>query len=180
MGKEKIAYIHEYKGSSNDVSFNILSKYLSKKFDVIGIDYDEENIDIDSLKQNLKLLGISRVIGSSLGGFIALNLGNEFKKIVFNPFMKPSRELLKLGVSEKMLAKYTSIENTYFSNLKGDELDRASTCGFFGKYDELLGPNGYKFLFKSYYRNAYNIKCGHQIEDLAIKNIIYRIRRFFE
>ena len=127
----------------------------------------------------LKSLGISKVIGSSLGGFIVLNLGNEFKKIVFNPCMKPSVELPKLGAPEKMVAKYTSIENTFFSNLKGDELDKATTCGFFGDSDELFGPYGYKLLFKSYYRNAYNIKCGHKIEDSAIKKIAYRIKIFF-
>lgn len=179
MVKEKIAYIHGYNGSPNGVSFNILSKYLNKNYELVGIDYDEENIDIDSLKLELKSLGISKVIGSSLGGFIALNLGNEFKKMVFNPCMKPSVELPKLGTSEKMIAKYASIENAFFSNLKGDELDKATTCGFFGDSDELFGPYGYKLLFKSYYRNAYNMKCGHQIEDSAIKNIVYKIRRFF-
>ena len=180
MGKEKIAYIHGYNGSPNDVSFNILSKYVNKNYELLGIDYDEENIDIDSLKSKLKSLGISKVIGSSLGGFIALNLGNEFKKMVFNPCMKPSVELPKLGAPEKIVEKYTSIENTFFSNLQGNELDKATTCGFFGDSDELLGPYGYKFLFKSYYRNAYNIRCGHQIEDSAIKKIAYRIRIFFD
>ena len=179
MAKEKIAYIHGYNGSPNGTSFNILSKYLDKNFELIGIDYDEENIDIDSLKLELKSLGISKVIGSSLGGFIALNLGNEFKKMVFNPCMKPSTELPKLGVSEKMVAKYTSIEKTFFSNLKGDELDKATTYGFFSNSDELFGPYGYKLLFKSYYRNASNIKCGHKIEDSAVKNIVYKIKRFF-
>ena len=179
MVKEKIAYIHGYNGSPNGVSFNILSKYVNKNYKLVEIDYDEENIDIDSLKLELKSLGISKVIGSSLGGFIALNLGNEFKKMVFNPCMKPSVELPKLGAPEKMVAKYTSIENTFFSNLKGDELDKATTCGFFGDSDELFGPYGYKLLFKSYYRNAYNIKCGHKIEDSAIKKIAYRIKIFF-
>lgn len=180
MTKEKIAYIHEYNGSPNDVSFNILSKYVNKNYELVDIDYDEENIDIDSLKLELKSLGISKVIGLSLGGFIALNLGNEFKKMVFNPCMKPSVELPKLGAPEKMVAKYTSIENTFFFNLKGDELDKATTCGFFGDSDELFGPYGYKLLFKSYYRNAYNIKCGHKLEDSAIKKIAYRIKMFFE
>src|SRR5574344_1802475 len=110
MVKEKIAYIHGYNGSPNGVSFNILSKYLNKNYELVGIDYDEENIDIDSLKLELKSLGISKVIGSSLGGFIALNVGNEFKKMVFNPCMKPSTEFPKLGASEKIVAKYTSIE----------------------------------------------------------------------
>ena len=179
MTKEKIAYIHGYNGSPNGASFNILSKYINKNYELVGIDYDEENIHIDSLKSELKSLGISKVIGSSLGGFIALNLGNEFKKVVFNPCMKPSVELPKLGASEKMVAKYTSIENTFFSNLTGNKLDKATTCGFFGDSDEIFGPYGYKFLFKSYYRNAYNIKCGHQIEDSAIKKIAYRIKLFF-
>ena len=179
MVKEKIAYIHGYNGSPNGVSFNILSKYVNKNYELIWINYDEENIDIDSLKLELKSLGISKVIGSSLGGFIALNLGNEFKKMVFNPCMKPSIELPKIGVPEKIVAKYAFIENIYFSSLKGNSLDKATTCGFFGDSDEIFGPYGYKFLFKSYYRNAYNLKCGHQIEDLAIKHIAYRIKRFF-
>ena len=179
MVKEKIAYIHGYNGSPNGVSFNILSKYVNKNYELIWINYDEENIDIDSLKLELKSLGISKVIGSSLGGFIALNFGNEFKKIVFNPCMKPSVELPKLGASEKMVTKYASLENKFFSNLQGNEFDKATTYGFFGDSDELFGPYGYKFLFKSYYRNAYNIKCGHQIEDSAIKKIAYRIKMFF-
>lgn len=180
MIREKIAYIHGHNGSSNDVSFNILSKYVNKNYELVGIDYDEENLDIDSFRLKLKSFGISKVIGLSLGGFIALNLGNEFKKMVFNPCMKPSNELHKLNASEKVVAKYTDIENMYFSSLKGDDLDKATTCGFFGDFDELFGPHGYKLLFKSYYRNAYNIKCGHQIEDSAIKRIAYRIKKFFE
>lgn len=180
MVKEKIAYIHGYNDSQNGVSFNILSKYVNKNYEFVWIDYDEKNVDIDSLRLRLKSLGIYKVIGLSLGGFIALNLGNEFKKMVFNPCMKPSIELYKFGVPEQIIAKYTCIENIYFSSLKGDDLDKATTCGFFGNFDELLGPNGYKILFKSYYRNAYNIECGHQIEDSAIKKIAYRIKKFFE
>ena len=180
MIKEKIAYIPGYNDSPNDVSFNILSKYVNKNYELVAIDYDEENVDIDSLKSELKSLGIYKVIGLSLGGFIALNLGNEFKKMVFNPCMKPSVELPKLGVPEKMVAKYTSIENDFFSNLQGNKLDKATTCGFFSDFDELFGPHGYKFRFKSYYRHAYNLKCGHQIEDSAIKKIAYRIKMFFD
>ena len=56
MVKEKIAYIHGYNGSPNGVSFSILSKYLNKNYKLVGIDYDEENIDIDSLKLELKSL----------------------------------------------------------------------------------------------------------------------------
>ena len=179
MAKEKIAYIHGYNGSPNDASFNVLSKYINKNYELISIDYDAENIDIDYLRLKLKSLGISKVIGSSLGGFIVLNLGNEFKKMVFNPCMKPSVELPKLGAPEKMVTKYTSIENDFFSNLQGNKLDKATTYGFFSDSDELFGPYGYKFLFKSYYRHAYNLKCGHQIEDSAIKKIAYRIKMFF-
>lgn len=178
MLKEKIAYIHGYNGSPNDVSFNILSKRLNKYYEIIGIDYDKENIDIEHIKLYLKSLGISRVIGTSLGGFITLNLGSEFKKIVFNPCMKPSIELPKIGASKELITKYANIENIYYANLVGDDLDISTTCGFFGDSDELFGPHGYKFLFKSYYHNAYNMKCGHQIEDTAIKKIVYRIKNF--
>ena len=180
MIKEKIAYIPEYNDSPNGISFNILSKYLNKKYELVEIDYDEGAIDIDSIKSELKSLGISKVIGSSLGGFLVLNLGNEFKKMVFNPCMKPSMELSKLGVSKEIISKYASIEKIYFSYLNNTELDKNATCGFFSDSDELFGPYGYKFLFRSYYHNAYNLKCGHDITDLVIKRIAYKIKKFFE
>lgn len=179
MKREKIAYIHGYNGSPNGTSFEILSKYLGDYYEIVGIDYDEANPNIEQIKTELKQLNITKVIGCSLGGFITLNLGNEFKKLVFNPCMKPSIELPKLGASKEFVSKYSDIEKEYFKNLNGDELDKLTTYGFFGRSDELFGPFGYKFLFKSYYRNGYNMKCGHQITEEVIKNIAYRIIKFF-
>lgn len=180
MELEKIAYIRGYNDSLNDSTYNIFEKYLNKYYNIIEIDYDKENINIDNIKHDLQNLGISKVIGISVGGFIALNLGSEFKKIVFNPCMKPSVELLKIGVPQNIIYNYSKIESNYFKNLKGDKLDKLTTYGFFSDYDEIFGAHGYKFLFKAYYRNGYNIKCGHKLEDLSIKKLVHRIKNFFQ
>lgn len=176
---EKIAYIHGYGGSSNGESFKTLQKYLGDKFEIVGIDYNETEPNIQEIKNDLDNRGIKFVIGSSIGGFLTLNLGSEYKKLVFNPCMKPSIELPKINVPEDLVAKYVIMEKEYFANLEGNDLDKASTFGFFGSKDELFGPFGYKKLFKCYYKNAANMTCGHHITDAIIKQIAYRIVKFF-
>ena len=176
MLKEKIAYIHGYNGSPNDVSFNILSKRLNKYYEIIGIDYDKENIDIEHIKLYLKSLGISRVIGTSLGGFMTLNLGSEFKKIVFNPCMKPSIELPKIGYKGSIL-EYEELENELIDNVDQDDWD--SCYGFFAKNDELLGLK-YKSEFDNIFKYSNFIPGGHRATKEALIQIIEEIPEFLK
>ena len=69
MLKEKIAYIHGYNGSPNDVSFNILSKRLNKYYEIIGIDNTDGKFKSSASALNF---GVKKAKGGSLKLYLSI------------------------------------------------------------------------------------------------------------
>ena len=114
--KEKILYIYGYGSNPND-SFTMkeLKPVIDELgYELISIEYDQENPDngINELEKYIRDNKIKYIIGHSLGGFIALCINENVKKIVINPCLKPHFELPKIGdISIKTLYDYEYLES---------------------------------------------------------------------
>ena len=174
--KEKVLYIYGY-GSSPDTSFTF--KELKKAFDnyeFVSIEYDIENPDdgLNTLEKYIRDNNIKYVIGHSLGGFIALCINEDVKKVVINPCMKPHLELPNIGdISIKTLYNYEYLEAWLRSEISYLE----DVIGLFGDHDELID---YYESFKNRYGVAYRINAGHRPNKEAYtENIKNKIKEFF-
>ena len=181
--KEKILYIYGYGSNSHD-SFTM--KELKKVTDELGynlisIEYDQEDPDMGlvMLEKYIRDHKIKYVIGHSLGGFFALCINEDVKKIVINPCMKPSVELQKLGdINKDTLSIYESLER-WIRN--GDDTPWISqledVIGLFGDHDELIDYYDY---FKEQYPLAYRINSDHRPKyEAYTEDIKKKIKEFF-
>ena len=182
--KEKILYVYGYGSNPND-SFTM--KELKKVTDELGYelvstDYSQEYPESWGLPKLDKFItdnNIKYVIGHSLGGFMALCLMSDVKKIVINPCMKPHFELPKLGkISNDTLHQY---EFLYGWLTNGNDTPWMSqledVIGLFGDHDELID---YYESFKSQFPLAYRINAGHRPEAKAYtEDIKNKIKEFF-
>jgi hypothetical protein len=180
---EKILYIYGYGSNPQDSSTLKVVKDVVENlgFSLVSIEYDQEDPDIGitMLDKYIKDKNIKYVIGHSLGGFITLCLDSNVKKIVINPCLKPSIELLKLGnISEDTITMYKSLERWLRS---GDETPWVNqlddVMGLFGFYDELFS---YYDEFKKVYPRAYHIKSDHRpTKEAFTEDIKTKIKEFF-
>lgn len=132
---------------------------------------DENNIDL--------------VIGTSLGGFIALILDTRVPTIVLNPCMAPSVELPKLKPrpdhpddvrpSAEMIATYKPFEPSAFNK---EAIKRRLIVGMFAENDELLGMK-YKDAFIDCYDRVCYMPGGHHGNIEAIPSIVSVIEGVF-
>lgn len=137
--KKRILYIYGYGSNENSGTRENLQKLLGEDYEVMSVNYEQKqpNEAIEYLSNIVEEYRCEAVIGSSLGGFYALQLPNKVKKIVINPCMRPSIELEKIGCPSFITPRFIEFEK--FS--KDDNV-----LGLFGNSDELLGEkNRMKF-----------------------------------
>ena len=184
MNKEKILYIYGYGSNPND-SFTMkeLKPVIDELgYELISIEYDQENPDngLNELEKYIRDNKIKYIIGHSLGGFIALCINENVKKIVINPCLKPHFELPKIGdISIKTLYDYEYLESWLLLSAKDtpwvSQLE--DVMGFFGDHDELID---YYEIFKKQYPLAYRINSNHRpTKEAYTEDIKQKIKEFF-
>lgn len=171
----KILYVHGYNGSPEGHSCNLLRSFLPEGWTIEGIDYDQNDcaVAIKQIRNYISEHGINLVIGSSLGGFITLQLGGVSRMII-NPCLKPSLELPKLGASEALANTYKPYEDIYL-----DLEERMLVTAFFADNDELFGEK-YLHEFERPGRNIFRIHSGHHISEDGAKTVISCIQEHTE
>lgn len=181
----KILYIHGYNGSPQGRSFRLFQKYMSA-YDgqVIGMDYTQDDcaIALQEIRETIEREHIDLVIGSSLGGFLAL-LTTGIPRIVINPCYSPSAELPKLGPHNGLPAPSKEMVDTYAAfepRLKSftDE-ERQLVTGYFAEDDELLGDT-YREMFEREISKPYTIPGGHHVAEEAVSEICFNLSPRFE
>ena len=180
---EKVLYIYGYESNPNDSSTMKEIKKVTDElgYELISIEYSQENPNngLNTLESFIRDNKIKYVIGHSLGGFMALCIDEDVKKIVINPCMNPHIELPKLGkIDSNTLHEYEYLEGWLKS---GDETpwvrQTEDVIGLFGEYDELFS---YYNSFKKIYPRAYYIKSYHQPKyESFTKEIKEKIKEFF-
>ncbi len=191
MNTFKILYIHGHGSSGNSSNTaNTLRQLLKDEAMVISPDFPllqpKEAVELaESIIEKEK---IDLVIGSSLGGFIALKL-EEIHRIVINPCMFPSIELPKRNtLSEKEIADFEELEKTYFAeNREGYEekiwcILPFDIYGVFSTNDELFS---YLDVFKEHGDSSkiVTVEDNHRLSseniEKAVIPLIYKIKNEF-
>lgn len=168
----KLLYVHGYNGDPYGNSYKYLKDACKEKHELFTIDYNPE-LPIESIKEIRKFIKdnkIDTVIGTSLGGFLTMNLYGV-SRIVVNPCWDPAKELPKIG--------YTGDREVYIKLLAdltaSLDIEEKNLCsGVFATEDELLGTK-YLKVFEEYFTNTSIIKGGHKISREMANYIIKTI-----
>ena len=129
-----IVYLHGYNSSGStgrrlqnmlDGKYNVLAPRLSKNADE-AIKTAQDLIDSND---------VAMVIGSSLGGFVSLNVRAPFKLII-NPTLEPSATLPLIDCPQELASSYKKYEERFRNEI--DDNVRAHTYGMFGAKDNLV------------------------------------------
>lgn len=176
----KLLYIHGYNGSPNGNSYKLLQKHLPNNWEIIGMDYfqDDCTTALCQIKETIIKEKIDVVVGSSLGGYLAL-LITGVKRYIINPCYKPSIELPKLKScnelptpSKEMINSYAEYEHM-ISNIPPE--DKKNIYGIFGDNDELLGDTYIECFMEDIGKSPIIIPSGHHLSDDIAKFVCYHI-----
>lgn len=175
---KKLLYIHGYNGSAKGSSYQLFCKHMpSEEWEVIGMDYTQKDcaVALREIRETIEREHIDVVVGSSLGGFLAL-LTTGIERIVINPCYLPSVELPLLGPhnglpapSPEMVATYAAYE-TMLKTFSWEE--RQLIKGYFAEEDDLLSQD-YSDDFCHDVHGYYVIPGGHHVSEEAVKMICY-------
>lgn len=169
----RIGYVHGYLGSSNGESYKRLEKYIPEGYELVPLNYDDRNAELsmNSLINLVQEHDINFLIGSSLGGFLVLNMWG-FPRIVINPCYHPSVELPKLGASEEFANSFKMFED----DLKkyNDHEERENVTAIFGNKDELLGLK-YVEEYKKDFKYLHIVDSEHRISEEGAKFIMENV-----
>lgn len=151
-----ILYIHGYGSGENSITGSEIQRKLGDKAKVFLPGFSNELSLFENMEKNILKAqdivdneNIDLVIGSSMGGFTAMQI-TGVPKILINPCMVPS-DIFRLGIldeeiSDEEIAKYEAVEGRAVSD-KEKEL----TYSLFATNDELFS---YKERFETLYEPA--------------------------
>lgn len=138
INSANVLYIHGL-GSNKSSSTYISLKKLFPEYNIYTDTFDLLNPKKANKQINdiIKKYGITKVIGSSLGGFYTLCCNDTLGKIVINPCMDPCKEVPKLvNVPENTIKEWSNMMKKTYSSI--DSEIRMSVFGLFGTEDELF------------------------------------------
>ena len=176
MPKKNALYIHGFMGTPKGGTFLALEKYF-QDWKIHSIPFTELHTDTNKTKELIKIYckdhDINILIGASLGAFYVLQHDELIDKIVINPCMYPSIELLKLRDREtgtpfsfdnKVMEDFKKMEK--YLDIKEEQKMRV--FGIFAKDDELFHyQNKFDELFgdKNRTSNSILIDGHHSIDE---------------
>ena len=174
----KILYIYGYgsnprksstmkslKGVIAEMGFNLVS---------VGYSHFSPFESVNFLEDHIKTNEIKYIIGHSLGGFYALCINADVKKIVINPCLKPHIELPKLDDFDQRV-DLESYEKCYEKFINKDFCSSFETLGLFGTHDELLC---YYYDFKELSPRAYFFPATHRPTKESFESVKLTIAEF--
>lgn len=178
---KKILFIYGYGGSPQSKFRQLISEQLPQvQFEMLCVEYPQQDCAaaLTTLMNVIEREHIDLVMGTSLGGFIALSLPTVLPKIVLNPCMLPTVELPKLEPrpghpedvrpSAEMVETYRPYEAHIFDPTYNQS---RRVIGLFGEDDELLGTQ-YMQPFAKCYGEACTMPGGHHGNAQAVPTIV--------
>ena len=179
---QKVLYIHGHGSTAmSSKTMYVMDKIMrSIGLDLISIEWDENHPkeSIFKIEEYVDENKIQYVIGHSLGGFIALCLVNNVKKVIINPALHPSKDLKAVEeFDEKVLAEYKALEDW----LDGDRQIpwvsyAANVLALFSKDDDQL------HYYKEYcelFSQAFEIPGGHRPTENDLDGVKDMIEMLF-
>lgn len=167
-----ILFIHGYGSGANNLTGSEIQRKLGNKAHVFMPGFSNELEKFENMEQNIRKATdfvrehkIDLVIGSSMGGFTAMQVPGV-NKILVNPAMVPS-DIFNLGmledISETEIHKYRQLENRAVS-----KEEAALTYALFATDDELFS---YKERFERLYdpQKSFQMRGKHVISPKNIR-----------
>lgn len=180
---KRVLYIYEYRFNPvNSATMKVLQKVCEELgYELFSIEYSQEEPDrgLDKLENFIIKENIKYVIGYSLGGFMALCLNSDVKKLIINPVMKPYLDLPKFGgVADKTLYDYEYLEEWLNSGIDTPWVEQIEdVMGLFGDKDEKVD---YYESFKKQHPLTYRFKSTHYPTEKGFtEEIKNKIKEFF-
>lgn len=171
-----ILYVHGYNGSSEGGSYRLLKKHLPKGYQILGIDYDQDDCEkaLQQIKEVILEKKIEVVIGCSLGGFLTL-LTEGITRYVINPCYHPSIELPKLGPNIGQLAPAPSMIATYekleHKLKKISTEDKKNIHCYISNNDELFGDKYVEEIITDLGKTPKILFSTHHLSESAAETI---------
>ena len=129
-----IAYFHGYNSSGS--TGRRLQKMLEGKYNVLAPSLSKNADEAIELAQKLvDENDVALIIGSSLGGFVSLNVRAPYK-VIINPTLEPSTTLPLIDCPQEIASSYEKYEKRFRTLI--DDKEREHTFGFFGLKDNLV------------------------------------------
>lgn len=142
-------YTPDYPQEDGEKAYKFLQKYI-----------DENDIDI--------------VVGTSLGGFLALCLKCDYK-IIINPACGAGDDIMKICASIEQMTSYNKIRDLYLWKQHPKK-----QIALFGKYDNLVNYKS-EYIKKYGANDVYDINTEHHLSKEDINNYVFPyVRKFFE
>lgn len=176
-----ILYVYGFNSNSNSSTYKSIKNELKQNKDihVYCFDYPQHNPfkSVNYLNDIIKTNNINLVVGSSLGGFITMNLKAKYK-IVCNPALEAGDDIKDLGARKDMVDKYNQLKN------EGIWKNQSNTIvyGLFGTNDELFK---HKDIFDSIIKNSskyVNTKhhyTNENVKEYLIPEILKIYNKYF-
>lgn len=181
-----ILFIHGFNGSPTGGSYTLLKERLDPgRYRLHTMDYNPADPEgaIRDIRSYCARNGIGLVIGTSLGGFMALNV-TSLPRIVHNVCWSPSTELLRLGLPEQYADIYRTLEEKLLTesilpeaNGQQEGLPEGSggVRGVFTTEDELLGDR-YRAVFGSHFSEPVLVSGPHRMNgesaDIIARHLV--------
>lgn len=169
--KLNILYVYGFNSNANSSTFKSIKERLSKYKDIHVQCVDYPQVDpfksVNFLNDYIRHQHINLVIGSSLGGFITLNLNAPYR-IVCNPALLAGDDIKGLGARVEMVNKYNQLrdEGIWKKHYSSSKL----TKGLFGTHDELFR---HKDIFDKVFPNASKyVETAHHYTDENVKDYL--------
>lgn len=172
----KILYVHGYNGSAEGGSYRLLKKHLPENAEIFGIDYCQNDcaVALEQIRNAIKDRCIDVVVGSSLGGFLAI-LTEGIERYAVNPCYHPSIELPQLGSHNGLPAPTPEMVYTYTTfepHLKQlDKADYSRIHVLIGNRDELLGDRYFSEMSEDMGHEPKMVFSSHHLSDSAAATI---------
>lgn len=192
MSKKNALYIHGFMGNLKGGTFLALENFF-KDWKIHSIPFQDLHTDTNKTKQLIKNYcrehDINILIGASLGAFYVLQHEELIDKLVINPCMYPSIEILKLrdretgaafSLDEKVIEDFKEMEK--YQGIKEEQ--KLRVFGIFAKDDELFHyQNRFDELFGDKNRESANsilIDGHHSIEEQYLVTGLNAADTFFK
>lgn len=166
MKQNNILYVYGYGSSTMSETGQTLAN-IFKDDKVYCVNYPQHDIkkSIEILQTTIKVLDINIVVASSYGAFVALFLRNVVK-VLYNPCMKPSEELPKIGVVDEEFLKECKQYEKKMHKIPFE--NTVLTYGMFSNKDELLGIKYFE-MFKQFGTPVHISTCGHRVNKETLR-----------
>ncbi len=164
-----IIYLHGYNSSGS--TGRTIQRLLGGKYNVIAPKLPvDANEAVGIARQLLAEHPDAIVLGTSLGGFVTLNVYAPIR-IAINPTLRPSVSLPLIGCAPELAETYKPYEDEMRS--LADDKVKGATFGFFGTNDEVIN---FREEFEKLYLKGHTLSIPggeHRIKEEELKKYVF-------